>query len=141
MCNRKSLWLQAFIAGIATGTSLFWSLGMGWIPCDMCWYERIAMYPIFLIATIALIRKDDDTFRYVFPLSVIGGLLSLWHFLEQIFPNTFSASSICASPRSCTIPAFQWFGWIVPPLFSWVAFVMIGICAWLFHKQQRKGKQ
>lgn len=87
------------------------------------------MYPAFLISLIALITKDKQTFKYVFPLSVIGALFSTWQTLEQWFPNTFSTSSVCNTPTACSIPEFTLLGFIVPPLFALVAFVLTGISA------------
>ena len=41
-------------------------------PCDLCWYQRIAMYPIVPIATVGILLKDKNLPLYILPLAVIG---------------------------------------------------------------------
>ena len=78
--NSQNLVLLAFLVSlIATLGSLFFSEIMEFIPCTMCWYQRIFMYPLVLIFLINLLYPDDKLFKYSFPLVVIGLLFSIYH--------------------------------------------------------------
>ncbi|UNO49419.1 disulfide bond formation protein B [Alicyclobacillus acidoterrestris] len=115
--------LITVISLISTTISLYWSLVLGWIPCDFCWYERICMYPIVLIGVVNILQKRNS-FMYTVPLSVIGMVLSCYHYLIQITPNLYSG---CTSFVSCSIPQFKILGFATPPLFSFIAFAVMFI--------------
>src|SRR5664279_2395596 len=59
--------------------SLFFSEIMKLPPCTLCWYQRIAMYPIVPITMVGILQKDKKLPLYVLPLSIIGFLLALYH--------------------------------------------------------------
>lgn len=61
-----------FVSLIATLGSLYLSEIKGFIPCDLCWFQRIFMYPLVLILGIATLQNDWKVVRYALPLSVIG---------------------------------------------------------------------
>ncbi len=77
----------AIVAGVAMLGSLYMSEVAHLIPCTDCWYQRIAMYPIAIILGIAAYRNDAKIRVYVAPLAVIGGIISIYHYLIQWFPN------------------------------------------------------
>ena len=56
--------------------SLYYSEVAGFMPCEYCWYQRIAMYPLVVILGIAIVRRDDAVRRYVFALAIPGGIIS-----------------------------------------------------------------
>src|SRR4051794_1776103 len=55
--GRLALPLAALVAIVTTGGSLYFSQVAGFIPCELCWVQRIAMYPLALILTIAAVRR------------------------------------------------------------------------------------
>jgi len=67
------LYLAWLVAVIATLGSLYFSEVRGFIPCELCWYQRILMYPLAVILGVAAFVEDDKCKRYVLPLSVLGG--------------------------------------------------------------------
>lgn len=71
------LYLAWVVALIATLGSLYLSEVRGYQPCILCWYQRIAMYPLALLLGIAALRDDLDTRRYAMPLAGIGLVISL----------------------------------------------------------------
>ncbi len=119
-----TLWASFFVSSVATATSLFWSLGLGWIPCDLCWYERICMYPVAVITGVALMAKDDGYRWYVLPFSVAGSIVALYHYLLQMVPS-LNASTGCTSIVSCAVPEFRILGFVTPPLLAFFAFVLL----------------
>ena len=81
-----------FVSLVATTGSLFFSQVMGYSPCVLCWYQRIAMYPLLLIFSISLVKETKETDLFALPLSIIGLLIALYHNLIQweIIPEAAS---------------------------------------------------
>ena len=67
------------ISVIATLSALFIGEIMGKIPCNLCWYQRIFMFPLPIILGIALYRVDFSAWRYALPLSVGGAGIAAFH--------------------------------------------------------------
>src|ERR1700748_1234388 len=80
-------WLAALTATLG---SLYFSEIKGFIPCDLCWYQRICMYPLAVILGIAVYRGDRSITRYVLPLAAVGALIALWHNIEIWNPSVGS---------------------------------------------------
>lgn len=112
----------AFLAALgATLGSLFYSEVMGYTPCPLCWWQRIFMYPLVLILLIALIVKDKKVTRYVIPMSIIGALIALWHYIEQM-----TAVALCTGDLAdCSIRYTLHYGYITIPLMALTAFILI----------------
>lgn len=116
-------WMQALVA---TTGSLFLSEVLGYPPCILCWYQRIAMYPLVIVLAVGILRRDRNTHLYVLPLSVIGLAIALYHNLLYvgIIPE---AGSACRAGISCTTRFFEWFGFVTIPFLSMTAFTVITI--------------
>jgi disulfide bond formation protein DsbB len=121
---RYKLWASFGVSTVATAVSLFWSFGLDWLPCDLCWYERICMYPVAVVTGVALMAKDDGYRRYVLPLSVVGTIVSFYHYLLQMVPS-LNTSTGCTSIVSCAVPEFRILGFVTPPLLAFFAFVLL----------------
>ena len=115
------------VAAVAMGGSLYFSEVVGWTPCELCWYQRILMYPLVLILGVALLHKDTTVHRYVLPMTIIGGAIALYHYLLQWGVVTAGTCGIEAT--SCAV-GDKWFGFVTIPLLALIAFVLIGISVW-----------
>ena len=122
-------WLQAVIA---MSGSLYLSEVMLFPPCPLCWYQRIAMYPLVAILGVSIFKRDDKNVRaYALPLSVIGLLIALYH---CAMTYGLVEEGVCAAGAvSCTIRWINWYGFITIPLMALVAFSVITL-ALIFHK-------
>ncbi len=69
-------------AMIATCGSLFFSEVLNWLPCELCWYQRILMYPLTVILAIGIFKRDPKLHLYVLPFSLAGSVVSTYHYLE-----------------------------------------------------------
>lgn len=107
--------------------SLYFSEVLHFPPCILCWYQRIAMYPLVAIIAVGIIKKDKNLPYYVLPLSVIGGLIAGYHNLlyYQIIPES---TAPCLTGISCTTKFIEWFGIITIPFLSFAAFTLITVC-------------
>ncbi|MDA2169239.1 disulfide oxidoreductase [Bacillus cereus] len=117
------------IATSATVISLIFSEWMKLPPCDLCWYQRMAMYPLVLILGIGMFRKDSNVSTYAFPFACIGLMLSVYQITIQAFPN--SEMQICSVGVSCTKDYLNLFGFISIPMLSFVGFLAIIILLYI----------
>ena len=56
--DRTSLYMALLAAWVAMLGSLYFSEIAHYVPCVLCWYQRILMYPLALILAIGLLRRD-----------------------------------------------------------------------------------
>lgn len=87
-------------AMIATCGSLFFSEVLGWLPCELCWFQRILMYPLTAILTVGILRDDRGVYLYALPLSITGMAVSLFHYLEVL---KIIAPSPCQGGVPCSV--------------------------------------
>lgn len=129
------IWAQSVIATLG---SLFYSEGMGFIPCELCWYQRILMYPLVIIYGYAIYKKD---IRYAFPgllMSGIGILVSTYHYLVQQLPGLQEAGQGCGIVP-CNMKYVEFLGFITIPFQALIAFLVIfSIHTVLIIKQRRE---
>jgi len=119
-----SLYAAWLVSVVATLGSLYFSEIRGFIPCELCWYQRILMYPLTLILGIATFQNDRSVKKYALPLAVIGWPISLFHYLEQKVPG-FAGIKPCASGVPCSAEYINWLGFITIPFLALVAFTLI----------------
>ena len=124
--NRNSLYIALLAAWIAMCGSLYFSEVRGYVPCVLCWYQRILMYPLTGIIAIGLLRRDGNLPYYVLPFSVLGLGVSTYHYMLEK-TDLFAGSSFCAQGVSCTTQWINWLGFITIPFLALVAFVIITI--------------
>ena len=115
------------VSAVATLGSLFFSEIMKLPPCVLCWYQRIAMYPLVWILAVGLVKKDWLIKTYALPISLTGLAVSLYHNLlyYKLIPESITP---CTSGVSCTSKQIEWLGFITIPLLSLTAFTIITIC-------------
>jgi len=131
----RNAWLLAFawlVALVATLGSLYYSEVRNFIPCTLCWYQRIAMYPLVFILGIATWRNDAQIRPYALTLSLLGLFWSGYHLLELWMPGL--APSVCKGPIPCNVeymPSFP------IPLQAAIAFLLISVALFLVHPARR----
>lgn len=102
--------------------SLIYSNVIGFTPCDLCWFQRIFMYPLFFITLYALVKKDGGWMPYAKLLTLIGGVIALFHsFIYYTNVNPFP----CSATASCTARYVWEFGFVTIPLMALSMFVFI----------------
>ena len=133
-------YLAFAVALTATVGSLYFSEIMDLPPCKLCWFERIAMYPLVVIFTVGIFKKDRNVAIYSLPLIVFGLIIALYHNLLywNILPESYAP---CQLGVSCTTKFFEWFGFITIPLMALSGFVVLaaimGAYAYLIRKETK----
>ncbi len=124
------------IALVATVGSLFFSEVMQLPPCVLCWYQRIAMYPLVLIIGSGIIMRDSRMKSYALPLCLVGLTISIYHNLLYygLIPESITP---CTEGISCTSRQIEWLGFITIPLMALAAFISLALCL-LFYKSKEK---
>ena len=120
------LWGAFVVAAIATGGSLFYSQGAGFIPCEFCWFQRMMMYPLSILTLLIAARGDNRAARYLLPLPVVGAGTSIYHMLLE--------HHVIKEPGACTLTgggctanwiALHSFGYLTIPTLALTAFLLL----------------
>ena len=114
--------LTAVVATGAMAGSLYFSEVADFRPCELCWFQRIAMYPIAVIGIVAAIRRDRAALPYVAVLAGFGLLVSIYHIGIQLFPEQ---SSFCEVSNPCSSRWVDGLGWMTIPQMAGASFAMI----------------
>jgi disulfide bond formation protein DsbB len=118
-----ALWLAFAVAAVATGGSLYYSEVQNFTPCLLCWYQRIAMYPLALILGIAAFRGDHRIKVYAIPAAAIGAVISTYHYQLEVFPD--QSSGVCDVAVPCTSRWFEVFGFVSLAFMALTGFLAI----------------
>ena len=97
--------LALLVAATATAGSLYYSEVVGFTPCELCWFQRICMYPLVAVLAVGVLRRRDRTAGwYAAPLVAVGAPLGLYHWLVERVPS-IAASTSCslAAPVRCPL--------------------------------------
>lgn len=121
----KLLFLIIVISFISTFGSLYFSEVLKFPPCNLCWYQRIFAYPIFIISVIALVKKEYSIFKYTFVLSIIGGIIAFYHILYE--NNLVGHYGVCGVGVDCATKYVEYFGFVTLPVLSFCSFGLIAI--------------
>jgi disulfide bond formation protein DsbB len=120
------LYLAWLVAIAATAGSLYFSEVRFFVPCALCWWQRIFMYPLVPLLGIATFRQDAQIWRYALPLSTVGLATSTYHYLIQKVPG-FAPPASCAGGVPCNAQYINWFGFVTIPLLAGIAFLLITV--------------
>jgi len=120
-------WLVALASMLG---SLYYSESVGFEPCRLCWYQRIAMYPLAVILGIAALLRDRAVRIYGFALAGIGGAIATYHYLIQLYPNLEAGS--CSVTTPCSARYVERFGFVSIPYMALSGFLVILVLLWVW---------
>lgn len=113
---------------------LYFSEVLKYPPCVLCWYQRIALYPLALIYGVALWSDDHSHFKYSLPFIIIGVVIAAYHNLLYFGLIAQAIIPCSESGASCTARQLEIFGFLTIPLLSLASFITIGIAEILTFK-------
>ncbi len=124
------------IALVATLGSLSLSEGMGLVPCELCWYQRILMYPLVVVLGVAAWERRERVYRTALPLSVAGTGIAAYH--SWIQATAVGGSAGC-SIGGCGAILFRLepLGLTIPNL-SLVAFLLVTVALLVVWRRVRR---
>lgn len=135
--SRAGKWGMLFAAWIialaATFGALFIGEVMGQMPCVLCWYQRVFMFPLAIVLAVACFRPDSSGWVYALPLAVVGWLVAGYHLL--LYTGAISEEvTPCGAGPSCSDANMTIFGGVPIPLLSFGAFTAIMLLLLIFRK-------
>jgi disulfide bond formation protein DsbB len=118
------------VAAVATAGSLWFSLGLGLVPCRLCWYQRILMYPLVVVLGVAAVEGRAGVWRTALPLAGLGTVVAAYHSYLQVAPGGGTTCSL--GGHSCVTIQYTLAGGLLTiPRLSLVAFVALTVgLAW-----------
>ena len=118
------LWCVFLVASIATGGSRFFSEIAGFIPCELCWYQRICMYPLSIITLLAALADDRRVARYLLPLPLVGAGVSVYHLLVENGVVEQARACLISAPGGCATKWIEEFGYVTIPVLALTGFAL-----------------
>jgi disulfide bond formation protein DsbB len=125
-------WVIALLAMVG---SLFFSEVMQYPSCTLCWWQRIALYPLVFVIATGIILRDRRMKYYALPLCLSGLAIAVYHNLLYygIIPQSITP---CSQGVSCTETQIEWLGFITIPLMSLAAFIVMTVCLLLYKPKE-----
>jgi len=121
--TRSLLALGTLVAAVGTAGSLYFSLGLGLVPCELCWYQRILLYPLAVVLGVATLDDRPRVARTVLPLSGLGVVVAAYHVLLQLRPTLEATCSVGGGCSSILYPMAG--GLLTIPRLSLAAFALV----------------
>jgi disulfide bond formation protein DsbB len=120
------LWIAWTVALVATLGSLYFSEIADFPPCRLCWFQRIAMYPLAVLLLVAALRRDHrGAALYGLAFPAIGAAVAVYHVYVERNPE--AESQACrAGGAPCSVKWIEELGYVTIPVLALTAFLAIG---------------
>ncbi len=115
--------------------SLYYSEIAHFVPCKLCWFLRIAIYPQIVLILVAIFKKDERVWNYLPWLTGFGILVSLIHNYGYYFGKELPGA--CDASASCNAYYVSQFGFVTIPLMGLA--IVAGLGAIILVKRYYKG--
>lgn len=116
-----------FITLLGTFLTLFYSQVLHYAPCDLCWYQRVFLYPQVVLFGYAWYKKDRVVLPYVLILSLFGLAIATYHHFLQIGFDLMKPCSTAPFAVDCAKPSFIEFGFVTFPFMAVVLFGFLSL--------------
>lgn len=136
--NWTLLFLCWLLVSVSTTISIFFSSVLEYVPCVLCWYQRICLFPMILIFAAGLFPVfDKSVIKFALPLAIAGALTAFYHTLLYggIIPESIQP---CSKGVSCTEKYFELFGFVSIPMLSFFAFSTIIVLLLVLKRRTSK---
>jgi disulfide bond formation protein DsbB len=119
--SREWLVCGTLVAAVATVGSLFFSEVLGLVPCELCWYQRVFMYPLVPVLGFAAVENRPEVRRTALALSIPGCAIAAYHSTIQRLGD-----GTCTVGGGCTTIQYELLGLSIPNL-ALIAFVLVSL--------------
>lgn len=124
LISKYSLHIGFILSCVSLVASLFYSEVAGFVPCTLCWIQRIFIYPQVILFGLALKQKETTILPYSFALTLIGSVFSLYH--NYLYFGGTPAIP-CDASATCTQRYVFEFGFMTIPLMAFALFFALGV--------------
>ncbi len=136
--ERRGLILAFLVSLISVAGSLFYSNVIGFPPCELCWFQRIFMYPLVVVLGMALVKKDRHMADYGLALAGLGFLVSLYHNYIYYYNGGLNVFCLRGGVQVSCIKRYVFeFGYVTIPMMALTAFALV-IIFLVFYKFRRE---
>lgn len=111
------------VALVTTLGSFYYSEVAHLVPCRLCWYQRIARYPLSFTLLVGALRHDRRVWLYAVPQAAVGAAFAVYHTQLQAFPK--AGSPFCTTAEPCTVRYVWEFGFVSLPFMALAAFAFV----------------
>ena len=132
LLDGKAIWLAWVVALVATVGSLMYSELFHFVPCRLCWFQRIAMYPLAIILLVGAVRREAVVKFYGLPIALIGLAISIYHNVVQFYPTLEGGS--CDPLNPCSARTIEMFGFMDLPFMAGAGFIVIAVLLAFYTK-------
>ncbi len=119
------LWLAFLVAATATAGSLFFSEVAGFVPCELCWYQRICMFPLSIMTLLMALANDHRAARYLLPLPIVGAGIAVYHLLVERGVVGQSTACLASAPGGCATRWIDELGYVTIPVLTLTSFLLV----------------
>jgi disulfide bond formation protein DsbB len=132
LLGNNAIWLAWIVALVCTIGSLIYSEVIHFVPCRLCWFQRIAMYPLSIILLVGALRREAVVKFYALPIALIGLAISIYHNVVQFFPSLEGGS--CDPLNPCSARSIAVLGFIDLPFMAGAGFIVISVLLAFYTK-------
>ena len=125
------LWAAFLVAAIATGGSLFFSEVAHFVPCELCWFQRVCMYPLSAAMLLAAFWNDHRAPRYLLPLPIVGAGVAVYHILIERNVVHQAQACLVSAPGGCATRWIDKFGYVTIPTLALTGFALLTVFLFL----------
>jgi len=102
--------------------SLFYSEIVGFPPCELCWVQRIFLYPQLILFGMELYKKDRSIIDFSIVFAILGSITSIYHiYIENGGSSSLGCSALTpanANVVSCATRYIYEFGYVTMPIMA-----------------------
>jgi disulfide bond formation protein DsbB len=118
------LWLAFLVSAVGTGGSLFFSEVAHFLPCELCWFQRVCMYPLSIVTLLAALVDEPRVARYLLPLPLVGAGVSVYHLLVENGVVKQTQACLISAPGGCAVKWIDEFGFVTIPTLALTGFLL-----------------
>lgn len=135
----KNILILLFVISLSAMIgSLLYSNIIGFPPCELCWFQRIFLYPQVLLSLIAFIKKDLNIVMYLLPLSILGAAVSFFHSLVQMGIGSSILGGCVAVGGECAKVYVKAYNYITIPFMSFTIFAYLIAITIIYYKAKKQ---
>lgn len=138
LSRRYGLLIIFLVSLFGTAMTLVYSEVFGFIPCGLCWLQRVFLYPMVIISAIALVKRDVAGTLYLMCLAIFGAIVGLYQHYLQMGGSALVACPVAGAGADCARRIVFEFGYITFPLMSVTLFVFIFVVAMIIRSSKKQ---
>lgn len=122
---RFALWILAGVGFASVLLTLVYSEVFGFVPCGLCWLQRVFLYPLPIIALVALWHRARSVVvvDIGIVLSALGAIVAFYQHYLQMGGSALVSCPTAGAGADCARRILFEFGYVTFPLMAASLFV------------------